>query len=100
MDKDPSSAADAARARNVADAPCIADLLAEAAQLGVAQLDAQLLLQRLSGQSRAQQLAFDDAAVDATTAALFRAAAARAAPRANRWPTSPASANSGRCRWW
>ncbi len=79
MDNDPSSAADAARARNVADAPRVADLLAEAAQLGLAPLDAQLLLQRLSGQSRAQQLAFDEAPVDADTTALFRAAAARRA---------------------
>jgi release factor glutamine methyltransferase len=77
--KDPSSAADTARARNVADTPCIADLLAEATQRGVAALDAQLLLQHLTRQSRAQLLAFDEAAVDATTAALFRAAAERRA---------------------
>ncbi|MEO6078262.1 MAG: peptide chain release factor N(5)-glutamine methyltransferase [Steroidobacteraceae bacterium] len=67
------------RARNVADTSRVADLLAEAAALGLSQLDAQLLLQQLTQRSRAQLLAFDEAAVDATTAELFRAAAGRRA---------------------
>jgi release factor glutamine methyltransferase len=74
---DSSKAAETQRARNVADAPRVADLLAEAAAMGVAQLDAQLLLQQLAQRPRAQLLAFDDASVDAGTAGLFRAAAAR-----------------------
>jgi release factor glutamine methyltransferase len=66
-----------AGARNVADTPSVAMLLAEAAGLGVAALDAQVLLQQLTRRSRAQLLAFDDAPVDAMTAALFRVAAQR-----------------------
>ncbi len=79
MVNDSSKAAETQRARNVADAPRVADLLAGAATLGVAQLDAQLLLQQLMHCPRAQLLAFDDTAVDAMTAALFHAAAARRA---------------------
>ncbi len=79
MVNDPSNAAGTQRARNVADAPRVADLLVEAAVLGVAQLDAQLLLQTLTQRSRTQLLAFGEAAVDDNAAALFRAAATRRA---------------------
>jgi release factor glutamine methyltransferase len=74
-----SDAGAIAGARNVAEAPRVAMLLAEATDLGVAALDAQLLLQQLTQRSRAQLLAFDDAPVDALTAALFRIAAQRRA---------------------
>lgn len=74
-----SSTVDPASARNVADTPRIADLLTEAATAGVASLDAQLLLQHLSQQTRAQQLAFGETRVDATTATLFRTALLRRA---------------------
>jgi release factor glutamine methyltransferase len=76
---DLSNAGGLQRARNVAEAPCIADLLAEAAAQGLAPLDAQLLLQRLTCCSRAELLAFGEKTVDAATAELFRAAAERRA---------------------
>jgi release factor glutamine methyltransferase len=76
---DLSKAAAATRARNVADASRVADLLAGAAALGVARLDAEVLLQRLTQRSRAQLLAFDDAVIDADTVALFRAGLERRA---------------------
>jgi release factor glutamine methyltransferase len=76
---DISNPADDARVRNVANAPRIADLLAEAATVGVAPLDAQLLLERLTQKSRAQLLAFGEIAVDAATTEMFRAALARRA---------------------
>lgn len=79
MVNDFSNTAGMQGARNVAEAPRVADLLAEAAALGVAPLDAQLLLQSLTQRSRTQLLAFDEAPVDALTAALFRAAATRRA---------------------
>ncbi|MEO6366743.1 MAG: hypothetical protein ABIP38_02005, partial [Steroidobacteraceae bacterium] len=74
-----SKAADSTRARNVADAPRVADLLASAVTWGVARLDAEVLLQHLTQRSRAQLLAFDDALIDADTAALFRAGLERRA---------------------
>jgi release factor glutamine methyltransferase len=76
---DSSNAGGLQRGRNVAEAPRIADLLAEAAARGVANLDAQLLLQRLTQRSRAELLAFGEREVDAATAALFRAAVERRA---------------------
>lgn len=79
MVNDPSNAGGLQRARNVSEAPCIADLLAEAAAKGVAALDAQLLLQRLTASSRAELLAFGEKTVDAATADLFRAAMQRRA---------------------
>ena len=74
-----SNAGGIERGRNVAEAPRIADLLAEASAQGVAALDAQLLLQQLSGRSRAQLLGFGEEPVTDGVAALFRAAAARRA---------------------
>lgn len=47
--------------------------------MGLARLDAELLLQSLTGRTRAQLIAFDDAPVDHLTALLFRAAATRRA---------------------
>lgn len=79
MVNDFSKAAETQRARNVADEPRVADLLAEASALGLAQLDAQLLLQQLTQRSRAQLLAFGEAPVETAAASLFRAAAARRA---------------------
>jgi release factor glutamine methyltransferase len=76
---DPSNAGGLQRARNVAEAPSIADLLAEAVATGVAALDAQLLLQQFSAYSRAELLAFGENIVDADAAALFRAAVGRRA---------------------
>jgi release factor glutamine methyltransferase len=76
---DPSNAAGLPRGRNVAEAPRIADLLAEAAARGIASLDAQLLLQRLTQRSRADLLAFGEQNVDDATAGLFRAAVERRA---------------------
>ncbi|MEO8314022.1 MAG: peptide chain release factor N(5)-glutamine methyltransferase [Pseudomonadota bacterium] len=78
MVNDPSNAGGLQRARNVAEALRIADLLAEAAT-SVAALDAQLLLQRLTQRSRADLLAFGEQVVDATTVGLFRAAVTRRA---------------------
>ena len=57
----------------------VADLLAAATAMGVARLDAEVLLQRLTQRSRAQLLAFDDAIIDAATVALFRAGLERRA---------------------
>jgi release factor glutamine methyltransferase len=74
-----SNPADDARVRNVANVPRIADLLAEAATAGVAPLDAQLLLERLTQHSRAQQLAFGEITVDVAATEMFRAALARRA---------------------
>ena len=54
-------------------------LLAEAAAMNVATLDAELLLQQLTQRSRTQLRAFDEAPVDALTAAMFRVAAQRRA---------------------
>ncbi len=79
MVDDPSNAGAMPRARNVAEAPRIADLLAEATATGVAALDAQLLLQGLTARPRTQLLAFGEEVVDATTAGLFRAAVQRRA---------------------
>jgi release factor glutamine methyltransferase len=79
VDNDSSNAGGFQRGRNVAEASCVADLLAHAAALGVADLDAQLLLQKLSGRSRAQLLAFGEEILDAGTAGLFLAAAERRA---------------------
>ena len=62
---DLSNAADSTRARNVAEATRVADLLAAASAAGVARLDAEVLLQRLTQRSRAQLVAFDDALIDA-----------------------------------
>lgn len=76
---DLSNAADSTRARNVADASRIADLLASAASMGVARLDAEVLLQRLTKLSRAHLLAFDDELIDGDTVALFRAGLERRA---------------------
>jgi release factor glutamine methyltransferase len=76
---DPSKAGLSQRARNVAEARSIAELLAEAAAMGVAALDAQLLLQGLTSRSRAQLLGFGEEGVDATTVGLFRAAVQRRA---------------------
>jgi release factor glutamine methyltransferase len=74
-----SNAAGSKSARNVAEAPCIADLLAEAGTKGVAALDAQLLLQQLTRRPRADLLAFGEHKVDAVTAGLFRSAVQRRA---------------------
>lgn len=79
MVNESSNTAGSQCARNVAEAHCIADLLAEAGSAGLASLDAQLLLQRLTQRSRADLLAFGEQTVDATTAALFRAAVERRA---------------------
>jgi release factor glutamine methyltransferase len=76
---DSSNAAGSARARNVTEARSIADLLAEAAAMGVAALDAQLVLQRLAQRSRAQLIGFGEATVDGAIAALFLAAVERRA---------------------
>jgi release factor glutamine methyltransferase len=76
---DLSNAADAARARNVADAMRVADLLTAASRMGVARLDAEVLLQQLTHRSRAQLLAFDEAVIDAATVALFHAGLQRRA---------------------
>ena len=54
---------------------------------------------RADRRSRAQLLAFDDAALMRSPPRCF-APASNAARPASRWPTSPASASSGRCRWW
>lgn len=66
-------------ARNVADEPRIATLLAEAGSLGLARLDAEVLLQALLRRSRAELLAFGETPVDPVTAAMFRASVARRA---------------------
>ncbi len=52
-------------------------LLAEARALGVARLDAELLLAALLRQPRTRLLAFDETPVDALTAAMFRVGAQR-----------------------
>jgi release factor glutamine methyltransferase len=79
VDKDLSRAAGSRPGRNVAEAPRVADLLADAAAMGVAALDAQLLLEQLTQRSRALLLGFGELVVEPVTANLFRAAVARRA---------------------
>lgn len=66
-------------ARNVADAPRVADLLAAARAAGVAPLDAELLLAALTGQPRSRLLAFAEQPLDPMTALLYEACVARRA---------------------
>lgn len=79
VDNDFSGPGSEPAARNVADTPRIATLLAEATSLGLARLDAEVLLQALLRRSRAELLAFGENPVDPVTAAMFRAGAARRA---------------------
>lgn len=79
VDNDLSRTAEPQRGRNVADAFRVADLLSAAARLGVAALDAQLLLQHLTRRPRSALLAFEEAQIDGLTAELFHAASARRA---------------------
>jgi release factor glutamine methyltransferase len=58
---------------NVADASCIAALLAEAARLQLPRLDAEVLLAALLRRGRAQLAAFPESPVDGLTALMFRA---------------------------
>lgn len=66
-------------AGNLAEPLRVRALLAAAAPLGVAPLDAQVLLAALLRKPRAQLLAFEEAEVDALTAALYKAALERRA---------------------
>lgn len=64
---------------NLAEPVRVGALLAGAAALGVARLDAELLLAALLRVERANLLAFDERAVDALTAAMYEAGLARRA---------------------
>jgi release factor glutamine methyltransferase len=67
------------RGETVADADSVAALLAEAGALGLAALDAQLLLARASGLARAMLLAHGERLVAANAATQFRAECLRRA---------------------
>jgi release factor glutamine methyltransferase len=64
---------------NVAEQQTARTLLAAATAAGVDRMDGQVLLAALTGRSRAQLIAFDDAPVDALTAAMFEAGVQRRA---------------------
>lgn len=64
---------------NLAEPDTVRALLARARPAGVARLDGELLLAALMRRERAQLLAFDEAAVDPLTAAMFEVAIARRA---------------------
>jgi release factor glutamine methyltransferase len=66
-------------AETVADADCVTALLAEATRLGVAPLDAQLLLARATGRPRALLLAHGESGVTPAQQTQFRAECARRA---------------------
>jgi release factor glutamine methyltransferase len=66
-------------AKTVADAASVAALLAEAGRRGLAPLDAQLLLARAAGLSRAMLMAHGERGVAAAGVAQFRAECARRA---------------------
>lgn len=62
---------------NVAEQETTRSLLAAAIAIGVDRLDAEALLAALTRRDRAQLIAFDEAPVDALTAAMYRAALER-----------------------
>lgn len=62
---------------NVPEAPSVATLLAQAAALGLARLDAEVLLAALAREPRAQLIAFPERPVDLLTAAMFQAGIVR-----------------------
>jgi release factor glutamine methyltransferase len=64
---------------NVAEQQTTRTLLAAADAMGTSRLDAEALLAALTGRSRAQLIAFDDAPVDALTAAMYQSALERRA---------------------
>lgn len=64
---------------NVAEQETTRSLLAAAIAIGVDRLDAEALLAALTRRDRAQLIAFDEAPVDALTAAMYRAALERRA---------------------
>jgi release factor glutamine methyltransferase len=62
---------------NVPEAPRVATLLAQASALGLARLDAEVLLASLAREPRAQLIAFPERRVDLLTAAMFQAGLVR-----------------------